>query len=231
MHDHFLTPTARYADIVLPATTFWERNDIHLPWSGAGHYAIFMRQAIPPVGECRNDLDICAELARRLGLEGYSDRTEEEWLREFCADSDIDDFDAFREQGLARLPAPEDAVAFAREVRDPERHPFSTPSGKIEIYSTTPRRPARPVRARADPADSDLDPADATTRAIPCSSWSRPSRGPARTRPTTTRPVLARADRQDVWIHPDDAAARGIVDGQAVRVFNDRGAHASCRRA
>ncbi len=59
---HFLTPTARYADIVLPATTFWERNDLHTPWAGPGHYVIFMRQAIAPVGECRNDFDICTDL-------------------------------------------------------------------------------------------------------------------------------------------------------------------------
>src|SRR5204862_2469421 len=38
VHDHFITPTARYADILLPATTFWERNDLHTPWAGAGHY-------------------------------------------------------------------------------------------------------------------------------------------------------------------------------------------------
>src|SRR5207237_6520480 len=93
--DNFLTPTVRYADIVLPATTFWERNDVHTPWAGAGHYAIYMKKAIEPVGECRNDLDICADLAGRLGLAGYSDRTEEEWLRELTR-STIDDFDAFR---------------------------------------------------------------------------------------------------------------------------------------
>src|SRR6185436_12009168 len=86
--------------------------------------------------ECRNDFDICADLARRLELPGYSDKSEEQWLRELTKDT-IDDFEAFREQGLARLPAPEDAVAFAREIRDPEHHPFSTPSGKIEIYSMT----------------------------------------------------------------------------------------------
>src|SRR5213076_2854335 len=126
VHDHFMTPTARHADIVLPATTFWERNDIHTPWSGAGHYAIFMRQAIKPMYECRNDVDICADLARRLGLHGYKRPDDIEWLREVCAGTDIDDFDAFREHGLARLPAPEEAVAFAREVRDPARHPFST---------------------------------------------------------------------------------------------------------
>src|SRR5947207_888144 len=134
VHDHFITPTARYADIVLPATTFWERNDVHTPWAGAGHYVIFMRQAIPPVGECRNDFDICAELARRLGIDDYADRTEEQWLRELTRDT-IDDFDTFRGGGLARLPVPDDAVAFAREIRDPARHPFTTPSGKIEIYS------------------------------------------------------------------------------------------------
>lgn len=68
--DHFLTPTARYADVVLPATTFWERNDVHTPRAGTGHYAIFMQQAIAPVAECRNNSDIFADLARRVGIEG-----------------------------------------------------------------------------------------------------------------------------------------------------------------
>src|SRR4029453_14859184 len=53
--DNFLTPTARMADIVLPATTFWERNDVHPPWAGPGHYAIYMKQAIKPMYECRDD--------------------------------------------------------------------------------------------------------------------------------------------------------------------------------
>ena len=113
VHDHFVTPTARYADIVLPATMFWERNDVHTPWAGAGHYALFMQQAITPMYECRNDIDICADLAGRLGLTGYNDKTEEQWLRELTKDT-IDDFDTFRSKGLARLPAPDDAVAFGR---------------------------------------------------------------------------------------------------------------------
>ena len=71
--DNFLTPTVRYADIVLPATTFWERNDVHTPWAGAGHYVIYMQKAIEPMYECRNDLDIFGELARRVGIEGYND--------------------------------------------------------------------------------------------------------------------------------------------------------------
>lgn len=221
VHEHFITPTARYADILLPATTFWERNDLHTPWAGAGHYVIFMRQAIAPVGECRNDFDICTDLARRLGIQGYNDKTEEEWLRELSRDA-IDDFDAFRRHGVARLPAPEDAVAFAREIRDPERHPFSTPSGKIELYSTT-------LAANPDPYGLGA--------IAPIPTWipdEEEGRYPLRLLTPKSRarthsihdnqPILARADRDDVWIHPADAAARGVVDGARVRVFNDRGA-------
>jgi anaerobic dimethyl sulfoxide reductase subunit A len=221
VHDHFITPTARYADIVLPATMFWERNDVHLPWAGAGHYVIFMQKALEPPGECRNDLDICAALAARLGIAGYNDRTEEEWLRELTRDT-IDDFETFRARGLARLPAPDDAVAFAREIREPERHPFTTPSGKIEIYSTT-------LAATPDPYGLGAIP--------PIPTWTpeaRDARHPLRLVTPKSRarthsihdnqPVLARADRDDVWLHPHDAAVRGIVDGQRVRVFNDRGA-------
>src|SRR6184192_1019067 len=221
VHDHFMTPTARYADIVLPATTFWERNDVHTPWAGAGHYVIFMKQAIEPIGECRNDLDICADLAVRLGVQGYSEKSEEEWLRDLTRDA-IDDFDAFREHGLARLPAPEDAVAFAKEIRDPERHPFSTPSGKIEIYSMT--RAARP-----DPYGLGAIPPipmwieDEIDARYPLRLVTPKSR--ARTHSIhDNQPILMRADRDDVWIHPADAVARGIADGQRVRVFNGRGA-------
>jgi anaerobic dimethyl sulfoxide reductase subunit A len=220
VHDHFITPTARYADIVLPATTFWERNDVHTPWAGAGHYAIFMQKAIEPVGECRHDLDICTELARRLGIEGYNDKTEEAWLRELTADA-IDDFDTFRARGLARLPAPEDAVAFAREIREPERHPFSTPSGKIEIYSLAIAAAPDPYGLGAIPPIPTWIPDDEDRR-HPLRLVTPKSR--ARTHSIHgNQPLLARADPDDVWIHPADAAARGIADGQPVRVFNDRG--------
>ena len=221
VHDHFVTPTARYADIVLPATTFWERNDVHTPWAGAGHYVIFMKQAVPPMYECRNDFDICADIARRLGIDDYSDKTEEEWLRELTRDT-IDDFETFRAQGLARLPAPDDAVAFAKEIRDPERHPFSTPSGKIEIYSMA-------IAAKPDPYG--LGPISPIPTWVPDAHDARyplrlvTPKSRARTHSIhDNQPILRRADRDDVWINTADAAARGIVDGQPVRVFNQRGA-------
>ena len=217
--DNFLTPTARYADILLPATTFWERNDVHTPWSGAGHYAIYMQQAIEPMYECRNDIDIFTDLARRLGIEGYNDKSEDEWLRDLTGNA-VKDFDAFRENGVARFPKPADAVAFAAEIRGEK--PFSTPSGKIEIYSTT-------LAANPDPYGlGEISviptwvppPADKLYPLALCTPKSR-----ARTHSIHgNQPSLARVDPDTVWLHPADAKARGIRNGLAVRVFNGAGA-------
>jgi anaerobic dimethyl sulfoxide reductase subunit A len=219
--DHFITPTARYADILLPATTFWERNDVHTPWAGAGHYAIYMRQAIEPMYECRNDLDIFTDLARRVGIQGYNDRTEDEWLRALTGNA-VDDFEDFAAQGVARFAPPEDAVAFARQVRDPEHHKFATPSGKIELYSTV-------LAANPDPYGLGAIPAIPTwieqggDPQFPLRLCTPKSR--ARTHSIHgNQPGLARVDPDTVWLHPDDAAARGIVDGQRVRVFSRYGA-------
>ena len=79
------TPTARMADIVLPATTSYERNDLTM----AGDYSMMsiypMKQVVPPQFEAKNDYDIFAELAKRAGVEEqYTEgKTEMEWLEEF----------------------------------------------------------------------------------------------------------------------------------------------------
>jgi anaerobic dimethyl sulfoxide reductase subunit A len=220
--DHFLTPTARHADILLPATTFWERNDVHTPWAGAGHYAIFMKQAIEPMYECRNDIDIFADLARRVGIEGYNDVGELDWLRELTKDA-VDDFDTFMEKGVARFPAPEDAVAFARQIRDPGNHKFSTPSGKIEIYSMAMAANPDPYGLGAmPPIPTWIAPVKLDER-YPLSLCSPKSR--ARTHSIHgNQPDLARVDPDDVWINPTDAKPRGIKDGQLVRIFSAHGA-------
>ena len=127
------------------------------------------------------------------------------------------------DQGLARLPAPEDAVAFAREIREPERYPFTTPSGKIEIYSMALAANPDPYGlGHIPPIPTWIPPLDADPR-YPLQLCTPKSR--ARTHSIHgNQEILARADRDDVWLHPADAAARGLADGQRVRVFNDRGA-------
>ena len=223
--DHFLTPTARHADIVLPATTFWERNDVHTPWAGAGHYAIYMKQAIEPMYECRNDMAIFADLAARLGINDYDDRTEEQWLRELTRGA-VGDFEAFRENGVARFAPPKDAVAFAAQIRDPDTHKFTTPSGRIEIYSMAMAAKPDPYGLGAmPPIPTWFEPVepDAKYPLMLCSPKSR-----ARTHSIHgNQPLLARVDPDDVWMNPADARARGITDGQTVRIFNDRGSTAA----
>jgi anaerobic dimethyl sulfoxide reductase subunit A len=220
--DHFLTPTTRHADIVLPATTFWERNDVHTPWAGAGHYAIYMKQAIEPMHECRNDIDIFTDLASRVGIEDFNDKTESELLQDLTKNS-VDDFDAFAREGVARFPAPQDAVAFAAQIRDPETHQFSTPSGKIDVYSSMLAETPDPYGLGVIPPIPTWIPhleSDARFPIRMCSSKSR-----ARTHSIHgNQTKLARVDPDNVWINTADAAARGLTDGDLVRVFNEFGA-------
>ena len=218
--DHFMTPTVRMADIVLPATTFWERNDVHVPWAGAGHYAIYMKQAIEPMYECRNDIDIFDDLSRRVGINGYNTKSEAAWLKDLTADA-VDDFEAFAEQGVARFAAPKDAVAFAAQIRGEQ--PFATPSGKIELYSTVLAANPNPYGLGVIPPIPTWFAPNDDTKRFPLSLCTPKSR--ARTHSIHgNQERLGRVDPDTVWMHPDDAVERGIVDGQNVRVFNDIGA-------
>jgi anaerobic dimethyl sulfoxide reductase subunit A len=179
-----------------------------------------MRQAIQPMYECRNDMDIFDELSRRVGINGYNDKSESVWLKELTAGA-VNDFDAFTKQGVARFAPPADAVAFTRQIRENEK--FLTPTGKIEIYSTTLGANPNPYGLGFIPPVPTWIPPDHDTQRFPLSLCTPKSR--ARTHSIHgNQPGLARVDRDTVWLHPDDAASRGIKDGQRVRVFNEIGA-------
>jgi len=172
--------------------------------------------------ECRNDIDIFADLAARLGIGGYNDKSESAWLRELTRDA-VDNFDAFADNGLARFAAPDDAVAFAAQIRDPQHHKFTTPSGKIEIYSMALAAKPDPYGLGHIPAVPTWSPPFEASSRYPLKLCTPKSR--ARTHSIhDNQPKLARVDRDDVWVHPEDARTRGILDGERVRVFNDRGA-------
>ena len=175
--DHFLTPTARHADIVLPATTFWERNDVHTPWAGAGHYAIYMKQAIEPMYECRNDMAIFADLAARLGINDYDDRTEEQWLRELTKGA-VDDFEAFRENGVARFAASEGRGGLRRP--DPRsRHPqVHDAVGQDRDLLDGDGRQARSLWPGRHAADPDLVRAGRAGREVPADAVQPEVAGP-----------------------------------------------------
>lgn len=220
VQEQFMTPTARYADIVLPVTTWLERNDIMV----GRQYAVYSPRIIEPMYQCKSDLQICTELAERLCIEGYNDRTEEEWLRGFCEGSDIEDFQRFQREGVFYFEKPEPYVAFRNQIEDPVHHPFETPSGKIELYSprlaelnqpeTIPPIPKyiRPWESPEDPL-SDRFPLQLITPHCKKSTHSTHA----------NVPWLQEMESHRLWINPADSASRGIADGELVRVFNLRG--------
>jgi anaerobic dimethyl sulfoxide reductase subunit A len=220
--EQFVTPTARYADILLPTNTFLERND--LTSGGIGPFYGYMNQAIDPLGESKSHLEIATELAARLGITDYAGKSEEEWLREIVKGcKDITDYATFKKEGIRRVKLAKPFVCFEQQIKDPSAHPFPTPSGKIEIYS-------QEIAALGNPM------LPAVPKYIP--NWENrndPLTGKYPLQLITTHPLrrahtqfdnipcLRELISQTVSINPADADARDIKDGAAVRVFNDRG--------
>ena len=235
MNEIWWTPAARYADIVLPATTTLERNDIA---ASADRYMFAMHQAIAPVNEARNDFDIFTDLAERLGFRAAftEDRSEMEWLRHLyevarqqAARHDIErpDFETFWQTGYVADPVVR-AYDFLADFRaDPNKRRLRTPSGRIEIFSERVASfgyddcPGHP--AWIEPAEwlgsrqAERFKLHLLSNQPKLRLHSQLDNGPV----SRTAKVQG---REPLWINPDDAAARGISDGDVVRVFNDRGA-------
>jgi len=232
----FLTPTARYSDIVLPVTTNFERNDISIPWV-KGCYAVYANKVIDPLWDCKSDLDIARALARKLGVDGFEDKTDDELLRERFNESQLKDhlsYDEFKKKGLLRLDK-EPFIAFKERIEDPEANPFPTPSGKIEIYSlgldgmdfnvrdfSSVKSDFRDIPRIPTFLPCDEIPASLKTGKYPLQLTTPHSRYRVHSQYFNI-PRLRNLYRHEIWMNPDDAADRGIKDGDSVRVFNDRG--------
>lgn len=227
VQDQFMTATARFADIILPASMHWERDDYMRPWLG-GDYHLFGHQAIEPVGEARSDLEIAISLAERLGIEAYTDRSVNDWLEHVIFSSpdskrDID-ADVFRKTGFAKARVDRPVVAFAEQIRNIDQAPFATPSGKIEIYSSI----------LAEMNDPDLPPIPKYLETWESVNDPIASKYPLqlityhfRTRANScfhNIPWLKELETQALWVNPSDAKPRQIATDRLVRVFNDRGA-------
>ena len=220
--EQFMTPGARFADLILPTCTSLEKNDIAL--DGATGFYGFMNKVIEPPGEARSHLQITSELAPRVGITAYNDKTEDEWLKEIVQGSrDIPDYSSFKRDGIHKLRMAEPFVAFRGHIDDPENNPFPTPSGKIEIYSQRladmddPGIPPIPKyieawEGRRDPLTAQY-PLQLITTHITRRAHSQ----------YDNIPWLAELQQQAVLINASDALARGIGDGDLVRVFNSRG--------
>jgi biotin/methionine sulfoxide reductase len=235
VHEPWWTATARHADIVLPATTSLERNDIG--GSPRDRFVIAMHRAIDPVGAARNDFDIFRELARRLGCEEEfaEGRDEGAWLRhiygafrERAQSNLVPDFDTFWRQGWFEIPPQTDEyVLFAEFRADPEGHKLRTPSGRIELYSD---EIAGFGYDDCPPHPCWIEPGEwlggTIAAEFPLHLVSSQPRWRLHSQ-MDAGPVSARgktAGRETITINPQDARRRGIAAGDVVRVFNARGA-------
>ncbi len=236
VHEPWWTATAKRADIVLPATTPYEREDIGR--ASSDPYLFHMPQLIPPVGDARDDFDIFSALATRLGVEETftEGRDAQQWLRylynqfrqsSLAENIETPDYDQLREQNWVELPiagAQHSEVPFEKFRADPQSSPLGTPSGRIEIFSETIAEfdytdcPGHPSwLAPTEWLGSD------TTQQFPLHLVSPQ---PADKLHSQLQSGLAEAhDNQPalVSIHSLDATSRGLVDGELVRVFNARG--------
>jgi anaerobic selenocysteine-containing dehydrogenase len=209
--DHFQTDTADYADIVLPATTQLEHHDVHKSY---GHlYVLANNPAIAPLGESLPNSEIFRRLAARMGFEEPCFKDSDEDLCRTALKGKTS-WEELKREGWKRLAVPQRFAPFAEGG-------FPTPSGKCELYS------AWLEKQGIDPLPFYNPPAEVADERLaarfPLAFLSPPARhflnssfaNMARFREFEREPHLD--------MHPGDASARGIRDGDAVRVFNDRG--------
>ena len=220
-HEQFMTPGAKFADIVLPCSTFLERNDI-TQWSATWFYG-FQNKVIEPLGESRSSLEICKDLAERLDIPNYMDKSEDEALRDMVqACPHISDYESFRQKGIHKMNPDTPHVAFHQEIEDPENHPFPTPSGKIEIYSqliADMNNHIPPIPKYVEPWEGPNDP---LAKKYPLQLITTHFKARAHSQFNKV-PWLEELLPQTVLINATDAKDRGVNNGNLVKVFNDRG--------
>ncbi|WP_159653332.1 trimethylamine-N-oxide reductase TorA [Vibrio atypicus] len=232
------TATCRFSDIVLPACTQWERNDIDVYGSYSSKGLIAMHRLVDPLFQSKPDFQIMSELTQRFGRRDEYTRgmSEMEWIESLYNDCrasnkgkfEMPEFNEFWEKSVLDFGEGKPWVRHADFRKDPEINPLGTPSGFLEItsrkigrygYEHCQEHPMwfeKTERSHGGPG-SDKHPywlqschPDKRLHSQMCES-------------EEFRATYAVQGREPVYINPADAKAKGIKDGDLVRVYNDRG--------
>ncbi len=247
----FMEPVMRYADIILPACSDFERQDytmlgcggLYIPYMGSANHqvAFFHNKCIEPLGESMSDLEIYYALARKMGIfeELSEGNTEEDWIRLLYEDSSLPKFvsyDEIKKKGYFVFPFPEDykptpALRWFYE----EGTGLATPSGKIELYSKVladyygENNPEiAPIPRYVEPKDGRDSPV-AEKYPIVCMVTHPKFRFHTMQENVTWLRDLHKIkgpdgqEHEPIWLNKDDAEARGIKNGDIVMAFNDLG--------
>ena len=209
VHDPFMTTTARYADIVLPATTYLETEDFYRAYGT--YYLQYAPAAVPPQGEARSNMRLAQELAGRMGLADTVFRMTPAELTETLfrgakGRAATLDPKALRDAGPISL-----APTGGQE--------FRTPSGKLEFYSEQ-----LAAAGHAPMPDWQPDPQEQADAARwPLRLLTAPGYFQAHTAYAGVGFLRRREGAPGCILHPHEAARRGLDDGATVRLYNDRG--------
>ena len=240
--DNHMTASARFADILLPETSYLEAEDLVDSSYAAGshHYMIAMQKTITPMWEVRSTYDICADIAGHLGVrERFTEgRTQAEWMAKHYGQvkekrSYLPEWEVAMNMGVIDQQGTrdEDSIILADFRHDPVASPLTTPSGKIEIYSHTlaelakawtlpegDRIPAVPEFCIV--TESHLN--KSLTAKYPLQMSGFHTKGHTHSTYASVL-MLHEAVPDEVWINPIDASVRQLKSGDMVHVFNDRG--------
>src|SRR5690242_7175977 len=219
VHEQFMTETARVADVVLPATTFLEHDDIY---RGGGHqYLILGPKLVEPPGECRNNHEVMCELAKRVGAShpGF-DMTPRQLIDQMLRVSKRGTLEQLERDRWLDCQPPFEQAHFLSG--------FNWPDGKFRFkpdWNSVPfRSPYKSGPVAAMPALPDhwtsIEEQDAEH---PFRLATSPARGFLNSTFNETPTSLAQEVRPTVMVHPQDAAANGIADGDPVVLGNTRG--------
>jgi anaerobic selenocysteine-containing dehydrogenase len=215
VHDPFISDTARYADLVLPATTYLETEDFFRAYGA--YYMQFGPRAVSPQGEARSNRDLAQELARRLGVtDPIFSMTTDELVKLL--------FEKATGPAATIDPASLRASGPVKVTPYPDGQIFATPSGKLEFYSAQlAAQGLPPMPDWLEEADGGAGDARDGSRPWPLQLLTTPGYFQSHTAFSGNRYLRKREGTPICVLHPDDAVERGLRDGDPVDLVNDRG--------
>src|SRR5271165_737391 len=221
VHEQFFTDTTDYADILLPATTFFEQKDLVKAY---GHlYLQVSQQAIDPLGECKSNVELFRELALRMGFDDACFRETVDDMIDSALSSGVPQLSGITRKRLEREPQVRLNVHGDESDKPwlPFANGFPTPSGKARLYD------GDLVAHGMDPVADFVPPEESrhTERAqqFPLELLARKADNFLNSTFVNLPSVQKMETQHQLEMSRPDAEARGIRDGDRVRVFNQRG--------